>query len=193
MELVRWFDRTVLNILTDLGGTSELRDSIVSLLANVLPFVLVIAAIWLFFAGRTPRRREINRETALIALGATLMAIAIRALIAGAFARPRPFVTYPHIHHLEFGGILQGAAPNASFSFPSGHMFEMFAFAGTFYFIGKHPKLGWALLGVCVVTGLARIAAGYHYPTDIVGGALLGLALAKLLSLQSSWARKQVR
>jgi membrane-associated phospholipid phosphatase len=193
MELVRWFDRTLLNFLTDLGGTASVRDNIVFIIANVLPFVLIIAGVWLFFTGRTQRQREINRETTLIAVGATLLAIGIRALLAGAFARPRPYITYPHIEHLDPAPIFWGGSPNASYSFPSGHMFEMFAFAGTVYFIGKHPRLAWALLGVCILTGLARIAAGYHYPTDIVGGALLGLALAKLLSLQSSWARKQVR
>src|SRR4051812_16639126 len=141
MVIFHWFDRTILDFLTQLGGTGQVRDAIVFFLAQVLPFAMIGLGVWLFFRGRTGVQKEQNREIAVIGAGTVAIAIGVRALIAGAFARPRPFVTYPHLHHLNInvsGGTL---FPSGHYSFPSGHAFMMFAFAGAIFFLGQHRKL----------------------------------------------------
>jgi len=68
-----------------------------------------------------------------------------------------------------------------SFSFPSGHVVRAVALfaALAWVFAPRHWRLRLALLGGLVaglVMGYARVALNVHWPTDALGGALLGLA-----------------
>lgn len=186
VDIIQAIDRFFLNLLTSLGGETEVRDQVVYTLAQMLPYVFVLAALWLFFAGRTKAQKEKNQNTVLIVLGATLLAIGLRWLIGGAFERDRPFLTYPDLHHVALPGTDNTA-------FPSGHALILFTVASVIYFLGKHPKLAWTLLFIAGVVALARVTAGVHYPTDILGGALLGIGLARLVTWQTEWADKQLK
>jgi undecaprenyl-diphosphatase len=66
-------------------------------------------------------------------------------------------------------------------SFPSGHAAFYFALATTLYFANKKWGL-WFLL-FAFLMGVARVAAGVHWPLDIVGGALIGIFSATLIHL----------
>ncbi|MDO8521184.1 MAG: phosphatase PAP2 family protein [bacterium] len=86
------------------------------------------------------------------------------------FASPlaRPFV------ELSFTPLVSVGDPLGSF--PSSHA-TVFAALGMAIF-WQNKKIGtWFLVGAALV-GLARIAAGVHYPIDILAGFLLGGALA---------------
>jgi membrane-associated phospholipid phosphatase len=68
-----------------------------------------------------------------------------------------------------------------SFSFPSGHVVRAFALFAAFAWILAPPALRIRLavaagLIAAVVMGYARVSLGVHWPTDALGGALLGLA-----------------
>ena len=58
-------------------------------------------------------------------------------------------------------------------SFPSGHSAFYFALAFSLFYFNK--KWGWWFTVLAFFMGLARIFTGVHYPSDILGGALLGL------------------
>jgi membrane-associated phospholipid phosphatase len=70
-------------------------------------------------------------------------------------------------------------AHTAERSFPSRHVASGLAMAA----IGRdaHPKLGAAMAAVAWLLGLSRVAAGLHYPSDVLAGAALGRALGYLL------------
>jgi undecaprenyl-diphosphatase len=78
---------------------------------------------------------------------------------------------------------------SAAFSFPSGHSTAAAAFFGAvIYLCGSLPPR-WrdtvrVLAGVMIVlVGLARVILRAHWPSDVVAGFALGLALASVASL----------
>ena len=55
---------------------------------------------------------------------------------------------------------------------PSHHVVFMVAVAVMIYSIDR--KMGYILLLITLISGIARVSAGIHYPSDILAGALLG-------------------
>lgn len=96
---------------------------------------------------------------------------AISELVGGAWDRQRPFAVVPAVVAL--------VDHTAGRSFPSRHTASGIAMG----IIGgrDHPELGRAMLIVGVVLSLSRVAAGVHYPSDVVGGAALGAAIGRVL------------
>jgi undecaprenyl-diphosphatase len=146
-----------------------------------LPYVVAMLAGWTA-CPRTARPRQ-EVLAALAAVATLLTGQGIRAVVTAALARPRP----PLAHW---------AASVTGSSFPSGHATTSALAAGL---------LGWSAvrsgaprpvvrtcLAVCVcvsvVTGLAPIYLGVHWPTDVLGAWLLaatwlGLTLPLLTGL----------
>jgi undecaprenyl-diphosphatase len=84
--------------------------------------------------------------------------------------RPRPYQV--------LDSIAVGIAPLDNFSVPSGHTLHAVAF--TLVATSYYPWLAVALIPFTVVTGIARVMLGLHYPSDVLAGAALGAALASL-------------
>lgn len=90
------------------------------------------------------------------------------------FERPRPYEADGERTRLLIG------PPRAS-AFPSSHPAVLLAFvhvAGRELGLGRGSRV--ALLGLAGLVGLSRIAVGVHYPADVVGGLLLGRAVAEV-------------
>jgi len=66
-------------------------------------------------------------------------------------------------------------APYALASFPSGHAATGFALATVLS--QWYPKWTAAWLALAAVVGWSRIALGSHFPSDVLGGAVLGVAV----------------
>lgn len=96
---------------------------------------------------------------------AALLSFGVKSLVD----RKRPFRAQEGIEKLAKGG---GA------SFPSGHTTEAFVVATTLSLIFRRrsvlvPVFIWA----CLV-GYSRLALGVHYPSDVLGGMLIGPLVA---------------
>ena len=63
-------------------------------------------------------------------------------------------------------------------SFPSWHTSSYFSMATVY--ATKYPKLSIPLYSFGALVGLSRIYKGYHYPSDVLVGAILGWASGKL-------------
>lgn len=62
-------------------------------------------------------------------------------------------------------------------SFPSGHAASAFAVAAVM-FKALPKKIGVPALVFAIIISLSRLYVGVHYPTDVIGGVLLGTASA---------------
>jgi undecaprenyl-diphosphatase len=62
--------------------------------------------------------------------------------------------------------------PLKDFSFPSGHTSAVFTVASALSFM--FPSLIAIYFGFAAIVGFSRIYLGYHYPSDVAIGALIG-------------------
>jgi membrane-associated phospholipid phosphatase len=68
-------------------------------------------------------------------------------------------------------------------SFPSRHVASGLAMAVIGW--AAHPRLGLTMAALAGTLGISRIAAGLHYPSDVLAGVALGSAIGWLLRDQS--------
>jgi membrane-associated phospholipid phosphatase len=116
---------------------------------------------WMLFQRRYWR-------VALVLVGSLAATLALTLALQGLVLRPRP---------VDVRLII---ATPAFWSFPSGHASLAFCAATLLALVYRR---GWVLatglLGALAV-GLSRVYLGHHYPSDILGGALLGAGVAAL-------------
>lgn len=163
MELIisnlRYLDRSSFFYLVDFTQHQPFWQSFFHFFANWGIILIILSTIYLLVRGR------IN---ALFAAALSMIISTISASIIYLFwQRPRPYVTYAQIQAL--------AGYTSSISFPSAHSFLSFAIATTVLLYG-HKKLGGFMLAVAILVGFSRVATGVHYPSDVIGGATIGVA-----------------
>lgn len=84
--------------------------------------------------------------------------------------RPRPYIAHADTLTANISGQYTDMA-----SFPSSHTYIAFAIATSIFLYG-HKRLGTFLFTLAILIAVSRIGAGLHYPSDVIGGALLGIA-----------------
>lgn len=84
-------------------------------------------------------------------------------------ARPRPY------RMMEALTIL--IPEPGEFSFPSGHTSSSFA-AGVVLYLMLPKKYGIPVMILAFLIGISRLYVGVHYPTDVLGGMVMGTVLA---------------
>lgn len=129
--------------------------------------------LWLFAAAVL---LAVQGAAALPALGrmavATVAGLVTYRWLKARIGRERPFAVCSLV---EIG--LE--APDR-FSFPSGH--TLHAVALTALAVAALPVLGWVLVPAAATIAVSRVVLGLHYPSDVLAGAVLGLALAAAAS-----------
>ena len=121
--------------------------------------------------------------------------LAIVILFAAIIATAITHSLKPLLDVLRPPGVLEAGAFNlighsiTSEAFPSGHMVTAFTFAGLLI-LGLRPRWPWVvlLLAAASIMGISRMVAGVHWPTDVLAGAVVGLAsVAAAVWLVDRW------
>lgn len=96
-----------------------------------------------------------------------------------AIARERPVIDTETLRTgwYAFRAPFSGFADATNLGFPSSH--AAVAFAGCMVLSAWMPRARWLLIGLAVGCGLARMAVGAHYATDVFVGALIGWGWAR--------------
>ncbi len=144
-------------------------------------------AAWLasfFWAKLKPWRDPGLFYALLLVVGPGIL---VNVVLKPHWNRPRPNATAPFGGPFEFLPVWQRGADVGSYSFPCGHAAAgFFLMAPAFVVYRSRPRAAAAflLLGIgagCII-GVARMAAGCHFPSDVLwsGGIVYyaGLALA---------------
>ena len=94
----------------------------------------------------------------------------VLSILKGAYFRPRPYQI--------LSGVTLPIGQDEASSFPSGHATRAFA---VFALIATQKGRKYALL-LLLSTGVAlsRVIIGLHFPSDVLGGGFLGIALAMM-------------
>ncbi len=152
-----------------------------SLFDTILPFLtdytrkpislIVVGILWLLLLIKAGRAGRIAALLLIptIALSDQLNSSLLKFMIQ----RPRPCHVLSNIHLLVGCG--------SGYSFPSSHAVNNFAAAIVLaYFI---PKWSWAFLSFAALIAFSRVYVGVHYPSDVVGGAVLGIVIGGFVIL----------
>lgn len=118
-----------------------------------------------------------------IIIGALFTNITIKPIIA----RPRPYHDELGIFHQWWVSV--GSHVESEFSFPSGHTTSaMAAMTGLFFTTNK--KVSWTAFLFAIVMGITRIYLCVHFPSDILGGLIIGFVAGLLAGIIVNWMAK---
>ncbi len=139
-------------------------------------FLIIFAARYLIYLSLLSIpylwvRRE--RHDLIRIVVSVVVAFAISEGLNFLFPVPRPFVAQ------NFTPLVGVSLSEYYASFPSGHATFLTALGMAIFFTEKLPGVLILILGILV--GIGRVVAGVHYPIDILGGFLIGVAVAALV------------
>lgn len=122
--------------------------------------------------------------TALLSL--LLCALITNVCLKNLVARPRPYTQLPDLTLL--------IAKPADWSFPSGHTTASLAAAYCYYRMLPKKLYGILALILAALIAFSRLYVGAHYPSDILGGLIVGIFGSWLVCrLYLMWEQKRTK
>ncbi len=161
-------DETIFRVI-NLAGTNALLDALMVFFTTLgLTYVLALLVIPLWWRG--------HKDAAFDLLVLLLVVMVVTEAIKYVANAARPCDVLPDVHLVSPGACAAEVDP----AFPSGHTSRAFAVAALLAY-----RLRWKIGGIAFVVafliGLSRIYLGVHWPSDVLGGAVLGVGMALLL------------
>lgn len=158
-------DRDLFFLLHRWAEASDAARNLVIFFAAYFQYVLVALFLLFLLIGRMPRQEKVSCFF-VVGISAVIARLGVTELIRFFYHRPRPFLVY---------GTDPFITENA-WSFPSGHSTFFFAASVALYAYNKKVGIGFFIASIFLTIG--RVMAGVHYPSDIIGGMAIGVAVA---------------
>lgn len=179
--LLTHFDLPILHLINGFCGRSWLLDRFISHLALDFKFAIPLCVFWVLWFQKTADQ-EFRRKVLITIILAVLLSLVINRLISVLMPyRVRPMET-PDIGYRpplfkEGFNLLDFELWSG---FPSDQATYFFAFAAGFWLLSI--RLGLAMFAYSSVIILSRVYLGTHFPSDVLVGALLGIAVQLVLN-----------
>lgn len=141
-------------------------------LDTVVPWITMLGefgAVWILLALALLLRRDTRKAGLAVTIALVLDLVVCNLLLKNLVARPRPF---------WLREITLLVPPPTDYSFPSGHTAASFAAVGALWREKNRLKIPALVLAAAIA--LSRIYLYVHYPSDVLGGLLVGLACGVL-------------
>ena len=151
-----------------LNHFAEHIRGVLPLFSDWMVYIILIAGVgWV--VGHHMGRIRLMALDFIYTLAAPIgAAVVISELLSKLIDRSRPFVASKEITLL--------IPHDADGGFPSHHTTVMVAIAVALWF--RNHNFGRLLFTLAILSGIARVGAGIHYPTDILAGVVIGAGTA---------------
>lgn len=151
-----------------------------------LPLIIISLLLTLY--------KPTRRFGTAMCLGLAVGALITNCWLKIAIARPRPYADESSIFYQLW--LLVGQNIESDNSFPSGHTTAAFASMTAVFLVGD-KRWSWAAYIFAFLMGLARIYLCVHFPSDVLGGIIVGFiggAAGTLIAAQfpKGWYDKEL-
>ena len=123
--------------------------------------------------------RKTRRFGTAMLLGLAIGAVVVNLWLKVVIARPRPYADINGFYYPLWQ--MMGSHIESDYSFPSGHTNAAFACMVPAFLLGK-KSWSWLCLLFAFLMGVSRIYLVVHYPSDVLGGLIMG-TIAGLLGV----------
>ncbi|UKS25518.1 undecaprenyl-diphosphatase [Paenibacillus sp. HWE-109] len=177
-------DYDLFQMINQLGDKFSFLNPLMCLFASQAEYVFYLGIVIYWFMKKGSHRRMVTE-----AILSACLAFMGSVLISKVYYEDRPFVS----HH-----VLQLISHPANASFPSDHAIGAFVIATTIWLHRRKAGRLWLVLAGCIA--LSRVWTGVHYPSDVIGGAIIGALAAcvvhrvfKRSSLALKWMNRVIQ
>ncbi len=175
------FDASIMDFLNGFSQTSRSFDALMVFIAddNFIKGGVIVSILWFFWFQKSSKI-IFNRECIIIAIISCLVAMVVARVMASSLPfRLRPILNTDLNFVKPFGST--AASLESWSSFPSDHAVMFFSLATGIFLISK--KVGiLTYLYVLIFICFPRVYLGYHYATDILAGAIIGVLITLIVS-----------
>jgi len=159
------FNQELFLFINSFANLNTTIDSVFIAIAEYMPYFFIIFEVVLYFILKL-------KDEAMFAFTSMLMALSFSKIISIFYIHNRPFVD-------NLGVTLSSHAPDSSF--PSDHTTFMASIAISLFFYKKSKKLSIILIFLALISGLARVYEGVHYPFDILGAFIIAFVSSYII------------
>ena len=180
---MNWFDQSIIHFLNSFAHRSWILDAVIGRISSndFIDGGILMALFWWAWIKHGEENRE-NREL----LAGNIVATACAVVLARLLALSLPYRERPLREPLLHFTLPYGSSPQSLIhwsAFPSDHAVLTFCVVTGLWLVSRRLGIAAAIYGLA--TNIPRIYIGAHYPTDVVVGILLGIAVGGLFAVPS--------